>query len=381
MTEVMLINSVLLSFDPVRNQAVFTRTDGEDSLINPAQACTMMGISMRNTDTLDEVAAFAEHHGIEPVAGMNIETAEAYNTNRAAQVGSGIMKSAYPIYTQIFPDEITNDGFYGNTPVDTERTLTAVTAITLDELVTTLFGEKRKDLVKAIVKQKYPNKMFWASLFTGALPIDWIIDYLVKPTHYRADFGFTAKAGQITAMLSHLDRFQTRRLLNDDSEEGYLIAEAARIFSAIPESAVSLPSKITTRELHDHFTLLSKGGGEDIQFDIPEDIERLDASVAGEFTAKVLRNRSEYKMTGEVMQNCVGTLVYSLDTLDSKNSIIRFDDVNGTPKYLLELKRRGGGWVVNQLEGIANTEVPEPHKILIHQMIEREINHVTTKSY
>lgn len=363
------------------NKASIKHIDGITTIVYPdgspmaiQNVNSVLGSSIRGEVALKAFSQFMELHDIPKDLTADVNNADAYSSDEAAQIGVGLVNSAFPIYVEIWPTQRYSDGFYGTKLISSERIDSSYGARTIEEFITSLFGLYRKDLVKAVVNSKDVYSVFWGSIFTGHMPIEWIIDYINRGVHIDT-MGFSVDQDKFDAMLALLTRYENRRLLHTtDAQGAFNIVEASRILSDLPAELVSLPVKRTGDELHDHFTLVSKGIEQDAVFNIPPEVEKLDGYKVGDLTVRVLRSREEFLRTGEVMNNCAGTVTYAIDASEEKTTLIRFDTMKEEFKYLLELRKTQINYEITQLFGVSNTKVSEEDTRAIHALIEREVN-------
>lgn len=356
----------------IDGKPIFMSPEGH-SPISSYHALASMGRFTYDPENLLTLEAFAREHDIEPDMEASIFHSDGFNSDKAARISVGVINRAYPIFVEIFPDQRFSDGFYGTRPIITERIVQAQNATDLREFVTTLYGEYRKDLVRAIVERKSVHDAFWASIFVGHVPTDWIVKFLNDSKKQIDTMGFYVKTSTMHKMLSLLNKFQVRKLMNVSDEPLFYVTEAAKLLEGIPLAQVSLPETVTGQNLHDHFTFIDKGIDENSTFDIHDKILSLDGKFVKGYTVKVLRSRSEFVSTGNTMNNCAGSSTFTLDALDKKTSLVRLD-LGHEQKYLMEL----GGWIrkweIKQLFGPNNEEVPEEDKMAIYDFVEKELN-------
>jgi len=332
-----------------------------------------LGWILQSDEAFRSLRDFMKRHGIPEDKKATVDDYDSYSSDSAARYAIGLIREAMPVFSQLYPDNIGYDGFYGFSPVVSDRGNVSYGAQTYEEYITVLFKEYRKDLARVVAEHRNLYAVMWYSAFAGHVPIEWIVKAL--DTRVSPDStSFTLNNDEFDRMLSKLNRYQIRRLMNSQNENIYYLAEAARLMSTIPDEHVTFPDKLNPNSMHNHFTLLSKGIKPESPFEIPEQVERIHGMTVAGCTVNVLTSPQDYEITGEVMNNCAGTAVYTLDTLEGKNNLVRFEH-DSEFVYLMELEKElRGRWKIRQLFGVSNSDVPEDHKKEIYDLVEREVN-------
>jgi hypothetical protein len=363
----------LVEFDDLENS-----TNRATQPFIPYEINNILGQNLRNSELLDECLAFMKRNSIPLDEESDTDSADAYNTDLAAQVGVGIVSSMFPVFVALFPGERGSDGFYGTQPIWSKRIAHAFLARDIRTFTELMFGQYRKDIVRMLMSKPHVQDITWTSLFANHMPIDWIITGLQKARFLPSASGALVVETQMDRLLSKLTQYEVRRLMTENTEESYDLIEASRIMSEIPDSHLSLPTKKDATSLHDHFTFISKGMTLEAEFDIPEVITAMDGQAFDGLSASVLRTAADYRLTGEVMNNCAGTAIYAVNAIDKKGFLVRFGDETEEFKYLLELQAGNQSqWYVRQLYGTSNTDVPEDDLSSINHFLQASIPEIT----
>jgi hypothetical protein len=253
-----------------------------------------------------------------------------------AQIIATLFQAVFPVYHALFNNQELNDGFYGMFPCNHERFNRVVLQRNLRDFITTAFGCYRKDLVRILTSGQLSAEEFSLTLlFTGHIPVDWIITHLQGAMKHEGidTYPLVVDTKQWEIFLTFFSIYDIRRFMSDENlvylgdtvEMFYEIIDNEGILPDLPRrpSIIDIHDSMAEESADDFQALLErKGITSEYEFPIPGIFEDDTWCLIGEASPQVLRTPREYLEMGETMQNCVGSAGFINRAYDGRGAVV-----------------------------------------------------------
>lgn len=321
-------------------------------LIPPVDLVRHLADATRDEGELTRLERELDRLGVEHV-DIDFDAESVNDDPRRAQACARAFRSAFKVYSELYPQAMLDDDFYGAT-ISHARLADAAAADTFRELVETL-GPYRKDLARAVAAAT-PQALAHALVFSPFVPAERVVE-LLSDRLPLAHVG-PLDIGASDAFLSTLTQAQLRQFMRSD------LSLYSDTLAMLAHGDIDLPSPLTCDTLH---TALSARKIVDQQwtFTFPDELAGVLDCTIDEMVPRPLLSHREHIDAGDQMELCAGDVSFAKRAKLGLCALVMWGD----GQILAEFRRDTihmdvlacvGEWTLGQIYGPKNAPV-DPH--------------------